>query len=210
MSRSAKSRAEKGRGGGSAVVPVPPASLQPPAPTSDIVPGRLTETSWREMLQQDEGEEVVSDLMDGLLEQVLDRCYQVQLQRQLVPFSIHWAHDALVRVIKWRFLMRDEGENSDSAPLWTEDAEPEPSVTDSWAEGCVPAVYINQQTPFLQKLLELSVKDAEDSSNPDSSGKSHSQDRNKARTKTKLRNIKATEAHKEMPTLPTFSGKSNK
>ncbi|KAL7844929.1 hypothetical protein SRHO_G00234690, partial [Serrasalmus rhombeus] len=167
MSRSAKSRAEKSRSGGSAGVPVPPVPLQQPAVTSDIIGGSLTENTWREMVEREEGEEVVAVLIDELMDHVMDRCFQVHLQTQLVPFCVWWAREALVQTIESRFLVKDDGENPDSDTLWMEEPEPEPSVLDSWAEGCVP-VYINQQarTTLLQKLLDFSVEEPKHPSNP--------------------------------------------
>ncbi|XP_036443562.1 uncharacterized protein C2orf81 homolog [Colossoma macropomum] len=219
MSRSAKSRGEKSRGGGSAGVLVPPVPLQQPTVTSDIIVGRLTESTWREMVEQEEGEEVVAGLIDELMDHVMDRCFQVHLQIQLVPFCVRWAREALAQTIEWRFLVRDEGENSDSDTLWTEDPEPEPSAPDSWAEGCVPVVYFNQQvrTPLLQKLLDLNVEEPEHPSNPNTSGRSHSQSRDGAHlpaseqlqpAKQDLRNIKPARTHKDTLTLSTAPSKS--
>ncbi|KAL6470674.1 hypothetical protein MHYP_G00217930 [Metynnis hypsauchen] len=203
MLRSAKSRAEKSRSGGSAGVPVPPVPLQQPAVTSDIIAGRLTGNTWREMVEREEGEEVVAVLIDELMDHVMDRCFQVHLQTQLVPFCVRWAREALVQTIEWRFLVRDDGENSDSDTLWTEEPEPEPSILDSWAEGCVPVVYVNQQarTALRQKLLDFSVEEPEHPSN-------HNTSEQLQPAKLDLRNIKPTRTHKDTSTLLTTPSKS--
>ncbi len=80
MRRSAaKSRGDKSR---TDSVPGNAASVQP-VESVDIVPGRLTESTWTSMLSQEEGEEVVVDIIAELMEGVMDRCYQVYLQRQV-------------------------------------------------------------------------------------------------------------------------------
>ncbi|XP_072521001.1 uncharacterized protein C2orf81 homolog [Salminus brasiliensis] len=134
MSRTtSKSRGEKGRA----------TSAQPPPPTQtpevpDIVPGRLTETEWVSMVSQQDGEDIVADTLEELMNCVMEKCYEVDVNRQLVPFTVAWAKDAMVQVIKWQYLMRDEGDGENAVSL--EDTEPPPSITDSWAEGCVSVI----------------------------------------------------------------------
>uniref|UniRef100_A0A3P8YR16 Uncharacterized protein n=1 Tax=Esox lucius TaxID=8010 RepID=A0A3P8YR16_ESOLU len=146
MSRAeSKSRAEKGRVN-SGHAPHPPPSQSPDV--VEIVPGCLTESSWVSMLEQEEGEEVVSEILDELMSLVMQKCYLVYLQKQ----QIH----SLLQVLEWQFLVQDEGEGPDNALSWTEDSEPLPSVIDSWAPGCVlvmnaePTQYISP----LQVALE--------------------------------------------------------
>uniref|UniRef100_A0AAY5KYT5 Uncharacterized protein n=1 Tax=Esox lucius TaxID=8010 RepID=A0AAY5KYT5_ESOLU len=157
MSRAeSKSRAEKGRVN-SGHAPHPPPSQSPDV--VEIVPGCLTESSWVSMLEQEEGEEVVSEILDELMSLVMQKCYLVYLQKQLVPFTVFWARDSLVQVLEWQFLVQDEGEGPDNALSWTEDSEPLPSVIDSWAPGCVlvmnaePTQYISplqRSTPAVE------------------------------------------------------------
>ncbi|ROL46252.1 hypothetical protein DPX16_6286 [Anabarilius grahami] len=142
MRRSAaKSRADKSR---TDSVPV---SAAPPQPveTVDIVPGLLTESTWTSMLTKEEGEEVVVDIIAELMERVMDRCYQVYLKSQLIPFSVWWAQNNLVETIECLLLVRDEGDDPEHEPLWQEDPEPRPCAIDSWAEGCVPVLHAAQQ-----------------------------------------------------------------
>ncbi|XP_076126682.1 uncharacterized protein C2orf81 homolog [Alosa pseudoharengus] len=132
MSRAAsKSRADKGRG------PATPAP--PPAAHSqdvvDIVPGRLTQSFWMTMIAQEEGEEVVRDILDDFMTHVMEKCKEVYLKQQLIPFTVSRARDTLLEILEWRFLVQDAGEQSDST--WREDSEPPPLLTDSWAQGCV-------------------------------------------------------------------------
>ncbi|XP_066568037.1 uncharacterized protein C2orf81 homolog [Amia ocellicauda] len=138
MSRfTSKSRADKSR---VPSAPVPPSAPSAVAP-ADIVPGRLTESDWVAMLMQEEGEEVVADIVDKLMSRVMEECYRVYLQRQLVPFTVSQAREALLQMVEWRFLVRDEGEGPDSTSSWEEDEEPQPCSTDSWAQGCVPVLH---------------------------------------------------------------------
>ncbi|XP_077158520.1 uncharacterized protein C2orf81 homolog [Paroedura picta] len=125
----AKSRAERSR---------PPTV---PAPQVDIVPGRLSEAEWLSLLAAEEAEDGVGDLLAALLDQALHECYQVHLARQRIPYVIHQAREAMVQIIEWRFLVRDEGEVDVSADsTWQEDEEPVACITDSWAQGSVPVL----------------------------------------------------------------------
>ncbi|XP_062340364.1 serine/arginine repetitive matrix protein 1-like [Osmerus eperlanus] len=162
MSRSAaKSRGEKPRAGS---VPVPP----PPPPSAvevvDIIPGRLTENAWVAMTTQEEGDEVVAEIIADLKSTVLDKCYEQYIEKQLVPYTAFWACSSLVETVNWLFLARDEGEMAESAPLWAEDSETVASPGDSWAEGCVPVHYswVSSHTPLLQKLLDFNSVESTD------------------------------------------------
>ncbi|KAH0615659.1 hypothetical protein JD844_025958 [Phrynosoma platyrhinos] len=125
----AKSRAERYR---------PPTV---PVPQIEIVPGRLTEADWLSLLNFEEAEDTVGDILASMLDQVMDECYKVYLSRQCIPYVINQAREAMLQIIEWRFLVRDEGETEvPMDPAWQEDEEPVPCITDSWAEGSVPVV----------------------------------------------------------------------
>nr|XP_028600428.1 uncharacterized protein C2orf81 homolog isoform X2 [Podarcis muralis] len=125
----AKSRAERSR---------PPTV---PLPQVEIVPGRLTEGDWFSLLGFEEAEDHVGDILAGLMDQVLDECFKVYLERQCIPYVITQARDAMLQIIEWRFLVRDEGEAGVPAePTWQEDEEPVAGITDSWAQGSVPVL----------------------------------------------------------------------
>nr|XP_060635471.1 uncharacterized protein C2orf81 homolog [Anolis sagrei ordinatus] len=140
----AKSRAERSR---------PPTV---PVPQVEIVPGRLSESDWVSMLSFEEAEDSVGDLLSVMLDQVMEECYKVYLQRQCIPYVINQAREAMIQIIEWRFLVRDEGEAdvpTDSA--WQEDEEPVPGITDCWAQGSVPVV---QTTPApLESEVPLAI-----------------------------------------------------
>ncbi|XP_043076306.1 uncharacterized protein C2orf81 homolog isoform X1 [Puntigrus tetrazona] len=144
MRRSAaKSRGDRSRTdsvpGNAASAPIQPVE------SVDIVPGRLTESTWTGMLSQEEGEEVVVDIIAELMEGVMDRCYQVYLQRQLIPFSVWWAQHNLAETLECLLLRRDEGDDPEHEVFWQEDPEPQPCATDSWAEGSVPVLHSAQE-----------------------------------------------------------------
>ncbi|XP_067153369.1 uncharacterized protein C2orf81 homolog [Apteryx mantelli] len=126
---SSRSRVEKSR------------PLTAVAPQVEIVPGRLTESEWLSLVAAEEGEEEAGDIFAEFLDHVMDECYKVYLARQRVPFTVSQAKDAFLQITEWRFLTRDEGElNVEEDATWQEDDEPEPHVTDSWAQGSVPVV----------------------------------------------------------------------
>ncbi|XP_007258376.3 uncharacterized protein C2orf81 homolog [Astyanax mexicanus] len=145
MSRAtSKSRSEKGR----------VTSAQPPPPPQtpedvDVVPGKLTQTEWMSMISQQEGEDIVAEIVEELMNRVMERCRKVDIDNQLVPFTVAWAKDAMLQVVKLQYLMRDEGDGENTV---VEDEEPTPSTIDSWAEGCVPIIRKPAQSQLGCKL----------------------------------------------------------
>lgn len=91
MSRSAAKSRDKSRAASLVLAPAlpRPASVQN-VETVDIVPGRLTEAAWVTMTTQDNGEEVVAEIMGELEAAVMDRCYQVYLQKQVCSCHRQW------------------------------------------------------------------------------------------------------------------------
>ncbi|XP_036189960.1 uncharacterized protein C2orf81 homolog [Myotis myotis] len=113
-----------------------------PVPQVDIVPGRLTEAEWMALTMVEEGEDVVGDILADLLGRVMDSAFKVYLTQQCVPFTISQAREAMLQIIEWRFLARDEGESAVAEdPTWGEDEEPLASTTDAWAQGSVPLMH---------------------------------------------------------------------
>ncbi|XP_037383565.1 uncharacterized protein C2orf81 homolog [Talpa occidentalis] len=112
-----------------------------PVPQVDIVPGRLNEAEWIALTALEEGEGVVVDILDELLTRVMDSAFKVYLKRQCIPFTINQAREAMLQIIEWRFLGRDEGERAVAEdPTWAEDEEPSVCTTDAWAQGSVPVL----------------------------------------------------------------------
>lgn len=132
MSRAAvsKSRADKG-------------SKPPPAHTPvvahEIVPGKFTDQDWNFMLDKDGSEDFIEDIMEELVDSTMDKIYDIYIDKQLLPFTVTMAKDAILQIIDWQFLARDEGEvNIETDAGWMEDEEPDPASTDCWAQGSVP------------------------------------------------------------------------
>ncbi|XP_062614242.1 uncharacterized protein C2orf81 homolog [Saccostrea cucullata] len=132
MSRAAvsKSRADKG-------------SKPPPAHTPvvahEIVPGKFTDQDWNFMLDKDGAEDFIEDIMEEVVETTMEKIYDIYIDKQLLPFTVTMAKDAILQIIDWQFLARDEGEvKIETDAGWMEDEEPDPASTDCWAQGSVP------------------------------------------------------------------------
>ncbi|GFN86297.1 hypothetical protein PoB_001280300 [Plakobranchus ocellatus] len=116
----------------------PPAS-QTPVITHEIVPGKFTDHDWNFMVDRDGADEFITDIVDELMETTMSAIYDKYIESQLLPFTITQARDAITEIIEWQFLARDEGELEMETDLgWAQDEEPEPAVTDCWAQGSVP------------------------------------------------------------------------
>ncbi|XP_055876330.1 uncharacterized protein C2orf81 homolog isoform X2 [Biomphalaria glabrata] len=128
----------------------PPTAVATPTSAHDIVPGKYNENDWNNMLEKDSGEEFCLDIVEELSEKVLSAIYDRYIENQLYPFTISQAKNALTEIIEWQFLSRDDGEKDTEMNLtWTQDEEPEPAVTDCWAQGSVPKNYIPPLTPLV-------------------------------------------------------------
>jgi len=132
----------------------PPAS-QTPVIAHEIVPGKFTDADWNNMVERDSSDEFIMDIMDELMEVTMTTIHKKYIERQLLPFTITQARDAIIEIIEWQFLAKDEGEVDIDTDLgWMEDEEPEPAVTDCWAQGSVPRNVIAPPTPELEVIEE--------------------------------------------------------
>ncbi|KAI0237778.1 hypothetical protein LSAT2_011632 [Lamellibrachia satsuma] len=130
----AKSRTDKGGKG---------SNVPTPAIAHEIVPGKFTDHDWLFMVDRDDGDEFITDIIEDLAGQVTDRIFVDYISRQLIPYTVLQAREAIVQIIQWQFLTTDEGEtNLLDDPGWTPDEEPIPAATDSWAQGSVPKMHI--------------------------------------------------------------------
>ncbi|XP_074648232.1 uncharacterized protein LOC141903807 isoform X2 [Tubulanus polymorphus] len=147
MSRAAvsKSRAEKTKGGQNAPTP---------AIAHEIVPGKYTDHDWNFMLDRDDGDDFIGDMVEEVCDSAMKIIYDSYIQKQLLPFTITQAKEAILQIIEWQFLSRDEGEqNIDEDYTWAEDEEPLPAITDCWAQGLVPKQIVKVKTPEAPEII---------------------------------------------------------
>ncbi|XP_072294768.1 uncharacterized protein [Eucyclogobius newberryi] len=117
----------------------------------ELVPGRLTRTSWTEMLAQEEAEEAVAEHMEKLLRNVMDGCCRADVRQQVFPFTTNWVKKCLIQTVEQRFLCRDDGDGAEE--VLPEDCEPPPAEADAWAQGCVPLVRPSPPLPPISPKL---------------------------------------------------------
>jgi len=126
-----------------------PAQLQPTSiqVSNDVVPGRFTENDWTHMVDEETEEDFVSDILQEVVASALDQIYYKIIEQRIIPYTVNAAKDLLLEVIEWQFLVKDPGNTGvNEDKTWLEDEEPEPAVTDSWAQGIIP-VLNKEETP---------------------------------------------------------------
>lgn len=159
------SRAGAAKGGGKDKPNKPPAS-QTPVTATEIVPGKFNESDWNAMVERDSAEDFVLDIVDEVLGNTMDTIYKLYIDKQLLPFTITQAKDAILQIIEWQFLARDEGEEGIEESNWIQDEEPDAAVTDCWAQGSVPKTEVPLPSPIPEeeeeKLLEEEAEKEED------------------------------------------------
>ncbi|TSN86105.1 hypothetical protein Baya_10000 [Bagarius yarrelli] len=139
MSRNtSKPRTEKGRM--TSAYPPPPTQTEDLEDTVD--PECLVKSECLTMIAHEEGEEIVAEILDELMTRVMKKCDEVYLKKQIIPFSVAWAKNAMLQLVNWHYLMRDEGDDIETISILQEDKTPAPLIPDSWAEGCVPVIKI--------------------------------------------------------------------
>ena len=52
------------------------------------------------MLDRDGSDEFVEEIVDDLIDQSLDRCFQLYLERQLLPFTVTQAKDYILSIVE--------------------------------------------------------------------------------------------------------------
>ena len=74
------------------------------------------------MLDRDDGEEFIHGIVEEVCSSAMDTIFQNYIQRQLIPYTVTQAKDALLQIIEWQFLARDEGEGDVEKDIgWGED-----------------------------------------------------------------------------------------
>ena len=74
------------------------------------------------MLDHEDGEEFIHGILDEVCASAMDTIFKNYIERQLVPYTVQEAKDAILQIIQWQFLARDEGEGDvENDPAWAED-----------------------------------------------------------------------------------------
>jgi len=107
------------------------------------------------MLEFDDGEDFIGEVVEEVVANSLSIIYQKYIERQLLPYTISQAKEALLTIIDWRFLACDPGESDPSAdPTWQEDEEPSAAVPDCWAQGSVPKTFLTARPSSVASIKE--------------------------------------------------------
>ncbi|XP_075049754.1 uncharacterized protein C2orf81 homolog [Mixophyes fleayi] len=133
--------------------------------TVDVIPGRFTEEDWLSLVAAEDGEDVVGEIVDSLISRVMNECYAIYLKRQVVPYTISQACDAVIQMVNWTFVPRDRSEDE----LETDNnrqEEPKLCANDSWAQGCVPITQLahtphSNQSPVWSEHLIADIPEQE-------------------------------------------------
>ncbi|CAF0925829.1 unnamed protein product [Brachionus calyciflorus] len=127
-------------------------------PTSliEIVPGKFNENDWNNMLEIEDSQEFVWEIIDEIFDNTLKNIHEKYLEKQTVPYTINEAKKAILLLLDWQFLSKDE--DDDLTEVWVEDDEPEACVIDSWAQGYVQSVQ-KLETPHVNSINETPQAD---------------------------------------------------
>lgn len=70
-----------------------------------------------------------------------------------MPFTVAWTKTTILQLVKWQYLMRDEGDDENTTLLLQEDTIPAHSITDSWAGDCVEVVIVSNYSLVIRFYL---------------------------------------------------------
>ncbi|KAB1267322.1 Ribose-5-phosphate isomerase [Camelus dromedarius] len=76
----------------------------------DVVHGGFTEAEAAKLRAREEGEEVVGDILEELVDPVMDAVCKSYLERQCIPYAVNGARETILHVVQMRFVPQDEGE----------------------------------------------------------------------------------------------------
>ncbi|TPP39673.1 hypothetical protein FGIG_02974 [Fasciola gigantica] len=104
--------------------------------TRSLFGGKLDESDWNELLDDEEVEQIASEYVHDLLNLVLEKAYKSYLSKQLIPFTVYQASEAILKLTELEFIEIDPGDCITS-PTCLEDKVPPPCKIDSWAQGAM-------------------------------------------------------------------------
>lgn len=102
----------------------------------------------------------IFQIREELIKGVLDRCYQIYIEKQTVLFTGYCAYLAWKQLFQWAFFPRDPGEiDYTDSTKWMPDEPPAPSPRDTWAGYAVPII---QKPKVEDKYAYVNEKDLVD------------------------------------------------
>ncbi|XP_029636304.1 uncharacterized protein C2orf81 homolog isoform X1 [Octopus sinensis] len=124
----------------------------------EIVPGKLSEQQWLEFQEGYKNEEFASEIVDDIVNIVLTKAYEIYLERQLLPYTVNAAIEALTLLVEWNFLRRDESQVSPILqPGWISSEESARPEIDNWA----PRHYCEESRKLVDSTVRESVSQEE-------------------------------------------------
>lgn len=107
----------------------------------DIIAGKFTDQDWLWMLDRDDSGSFVIDLVNDIYSAADKIIYDKYIEDQLIPYTVLQVKDALLQIVEWQFLARDEDSSSTASMFQIQDDEPRTAITDCWAQGAVPLTF---------------------------------------------------------------------
>jgi hypothetical protein len=68
----------------------------------EIVPGKFNETDWLSLLNNDDTEDFIADIFESMWSEVSKKIESIHISRQLLPFTLMMAENALTNVVQVR------------------------------------------------------------------------------------------------------------
>jgi hypothetical protein len=66
----------------------------------EIVPGKFNETDWLSLLENDDTEDFIADIFEGIWTDTSKQIQQLYIRKQLLPFTLMMTENALSNVIQ--------------------------------------------------------------------------------------------------------------
>jgi hypothetical protein len=71
-----------------------------PTNVLEIVPGKFNETDWLSLLENDDTEDFIADLFEGIWTETSKQIQQIYIRKQLLSFTVMMTENALSNVIQ--------------------------------------------------------------------------------------------------------------